>query len=174
MDVISGRTLETLAIVQIPVAKKIKFFSSKIAILTSMKDSSEHEISSFYLFGDQNAFQDLGAHFGSESSDPQNLRSEMLVLADHISHFSPLYLIKRRTRNRPTYNVQHLSKRSRLWYFFFACPAGGGPRLGVLGSEILQHRPVHQFLMVGTKARFFNKVLDQHSFYADQGLGSDF
>jgi hypothetical protein len=67
--------------------------------------------------------------------------------------------------------VQYGNKRSRLWYFLFACPAGGGPRLGVLSSEILQHRPVHQFLTVGIKPGcFFIKILKQHSL----GLDSDF
>jgi hypothetical protein len=157
MDVISGRKLETLESVLTK------------TILTSMKNSSEHEMSSFFSFNEGHlAFLDLGTHFGSESTDPVESRIRNAGFSGSNLTFLPTVLNNEKSKEQTNYIVQNVSKRSRLWYFFFACPAGGGPRLGVLGSEILQHRPVHQFLMVGTKARFFNKVLDHHSFYKDQ------
>ncbi len=99
----------------------------------------------------------LDPHYGSESSDPVESLIRNAGFSRSNLTFLTIVLKTKKSMEQTNILYRYVSKRSRLWYFFFACPAGGGPRLGVLSSEILQHRPVHQFLTVGTKPGFFSR-----------------
>jgi hypothetical protein len=152
MDVISGRKLETFSKCSNSCCKKFKYFCLKNCYF------DVHE----GIFRTRNFFLcwPLGLPVWILNTDPNprtrlNLGSENANLADQISHFTIIFNKEKSKEQTNIYGtVQHVSKISRLWYFLFACPAGGGPRLGVLSSEILQHRPVHHFLPVGIKPGF--------------------